>query len=275
MGMGLARDVRSANMAAAERRERSKYRQSAEARSVSAEKRAESGEARAVSAEKRAVNLNKSRIESIKDGIRHSAAADRRGEKADSRADSAEQRSVEEAALQRQIAQYKLENLQDPSVNTYRSNRRLLEAYQKDINAGEQRFADQVAPINAQIQSPSTNPADLLHLHAVKKKLLADHKDFKAGLEQSFMSASNRPYEGKWSIRPYFNEFTNSMSYGAIFEGGSAAEAKAALESIKSMGGNTSISAGATPATPAQSANPSNPLGLTLPSNQRINPNVP
>ena len=96
----------------------------------------------------------------------------------------------------------------------------------------------------------------------MRDKMVADHKDFKAGLEQSYMAASNRPYEGKWSIRPYFNEFRNTISYGAMFEGGSAAEATSAFESIKSMGGNVGISAGASAATPAPSVDPNDPLGI-------------
>lgn len=263
MGMQMARDVRSANLASADRRERSKYRERAETREDRLMDLRESKEGRDVSAEKRAVSESGARLKSLKKGMR-------RGRKADTRAgreldikESAEKRLVDAADLVRKINQHKLDNLKDPSVGDYRSKKRLLEDYQKDTVAAEKRNADTMGPLNAAIDvAERTNSPELPNLLAMRETELAKYRDFKHGLEQSFMAASNRPYEGKWSIRPYFNEFTNTMSYGAMFEGGSASEAAAALESIKSLGGNTSISAGATPATPARSVDPNDPLEI-------------
>jgi hypothetical protein len=263
MGMQMARDVRSANLASADRRERSKYRERAETREDRLMGLRESKEEREVSAEERAVQESDLKTKSIKRQMR-------RGRKADTRAgreldikESAEERSVEAAELVRKINKHKLDNLKDPSVGDYRSKKRLLEDYQKDTVAADKRHADQMGPLNAAIDvAERTNSPDLPNLLAMREKMLANHKDFKAGLEQSFMAASNRPYEGKWSIRPYFNEFTNTMSYGAMFEGGSASEATSAFESIKAMGGTVGISAGASAATPARSVDPNDPGGI-------------
>lgn len=292
MGMGLARDVRSANMAAAERKERSKYRESAEARAVSAEKRAESGEARAVSGEARAVSaekrsvdsaamqekIDKSRIKSLKQGMRRGRKADKRSGRELEIRESAEKRSVDAAEMQRKIAQHKLKNARNPAITAFNNNKGLLEEYQKNSIAADQRFAGELAPVSkaiAEAKMSFTASESIPNLIATRDKMVADHKDFKAGLEQSFMAASNRPYEGKWSVRPYFNEFTNTMSYGAMLEGASGPEVEAAMKSISSMGGNVGISAGASAATPAQSVDPNDPLGITRRTNQRVNRDAP
>jgi len=248
MSMQMARDIRSANLAQADRAERRKYRDKAD-------ERADEELALRKKSEKRRSRESKTRITSLKQGMKRA----KRGESRDMAVDSAK---LLNENLQRQHLEQKLKDSQNPVITAMDHKAGALEKYSKMQQAAERRLADQTAPIDVQIQSPSTNPADLLHLHAVKKKLLADHKDFKAGLEQVFMSASNQPHEGKWSIRPYFDTFSNTMTYGAVFEGGSASEAKAAFESIKSMGGNVGISAGATPATPAPSVDPNDPLGI-------------
>ena len=253
MGMQMARDVRSANVAAADRRERSKYRERADTREDRSLEIRES-------VEERAVNLDKSRIKSLKQGMRRGRKSDKRSGRELEIRESAEKRSVDAAAMQRKIDQYKLENLKDPSVGDYRSKKRLLEDYQKDLVAVEKRNADTMGPLNAAIGvAEKTNSPDLPNLLEMREKELARYEDFKHGLEQSFMSASNRPYEGKWSIRPYFNEFTNTMSYGAMLEGASGSEVEAALKSITSMGGNIGMPAGASAASPASPARPANP----------------
>ena len=253
MGMQMARDVRSANVAAADRRERSKYRERADTREDRSLEIRES-------VEERAVNLDKSRIKSLKQGMRRGRKSDKRSGRELEIRESAEKRSVDAAAMQRKIDQYKLENLKDPSVGDYRSKKRLLEDYQKDIVAVEKRNADTMGPLNAAIGvAEKTKSPDLPNLLKMREKELARYEDFKHGLEQSFMSASNRPYEGKWSIRPYFNEFTNTMSYGAMLEGASGSEVEAALKSITSMGGNIGMPAGASAASPASPARPANP----------------
>jgi len=263
MGMQMARDVRSANVAAADRRERSKYRERAETREDRLMDLRESKEERDVSAEERAKSESGARLKSLKKGMRRAKSAEGRAVSREEREVSAEDRAVDAADLVRKINKHKLDNLKDPSVSVYRSNRRLLEDYQKDTVAADKRNADQMGPLNAAINvAERTNSPELPNLLAMREKMVSFHKDFKHGLEQSFMAASNRPYDGKWSIRPYFNEFTNTMSYGAMFEGGSGPEAAAAMESIKSMGGNVGISAGASAATPARSVDPNDPLEI-------------
>ena len=261
MSMQMARDIRSANLAQADRAERRKYRKKAD-------ERADEELALRKKSEKRQSRESKTRITSLKQGMKRA----KRGESRDMAVDSAK---LLNENLQRQIIQKKLEDSRNPAITAFKYNRGLLEEYQKTVNAADQRHAVQMGPLLKSMEQHSGTWEEYAHKEAMRDKMLADHKDFKAGLEQSFMSASNQPHEGKWSIRPYFNEFTNSMSYGAMFEGGSASEAKAAFESIKSMGGNVGISAGATPATPAPSADPNNPLALTLPSNRRINRDAP
>ena len=247
-GMQMARDIRSANLAQADRAERRKYR--------------EEDLALRKDAAKLSKRESKTRVKSLKEGMK-------RARRAESRDMSVKSSELLNANLQRQIAEQKLENLQNPSINLFKHHKGLLEEYQKNIKAADQRHSVQIAPINKAIEEAKqsfTASATIPNLVATRDKMLADHKDFKAGLEQAFMSASNQPHEGKWSIRPYFNEFTNSMSYGAVFEGGSAAEAKSALHSIKSMGGNVGTPPNATPATPAAPLNPSDPLGIRQPA---------
>jgi hypothetical protein len=272
MGMGLARDVRSANMAAAERRERSKYRQSAEARAVSAEKRAESGEARAVSAEKRAVDLNKSRIKSLKQGMRRGRKADKRSGRELEIRESAEKRAIAESAQRVAYNKQRQEDAKNPIITALDHNVGALEKYSKMHSAVEARNADKMGPLNAAIGvAERTNSPDLPNLLAMRDKMVSEHKDLKHGLEQSFMAASNRPYEGKWSIRPQFN-WDGGVNYGLQFEGGSQSEAVAAMNAIKGMGSNVGASAGATPANQAKAFDPYNPLDITR---QSTTPSAP
>jgi hypothetical protein len=262
MGMQMARDVRSANLASADRRERSKYRERAETREDRLMGLRESKEEREVSAEERAVQESDLKTKSIKRQMR-------RGRKADTRAgreldikESAEERSVEAAELVRKINKHKLDNLKDPSVGDYRSKKRLLEDYQKDTVAADKRHADQMGPLNAAIDvAERTNSPDLPNLLAMRDKMVSDHKDFKHGLEQSFMAASNQPHEGKWSIRPQSN-FYGGIDYGLQFEGGSHAEAVAAFNAIKAMGGNVGQSSTSGPRPPAPSVDPNDPGGI-------------
>ena len=272
MGMGLARDVRSANIASAERKERSKYRETAEARAERDMELKESREGRDVSAEKRAVNLDKSRIKSLKLGMKRGRKADKRSGRELEIRESAEKRSVDAAAMQRKIAQYKLENLKDPSVGNYRSYKRLLEDYQKDIVAVEKRNADTMGPLNAAIGvAEKTKSPDLPNLLKMREKELARYEDFKHGLEQSFMAASNRPHEGKWSIRPQ-NNWNGGISHALQFEGGSQSEAVAAMNTINAMGINVGAAVGANPATQAKAVDPNNPLDITR---QSTTPSAP
>jgi hypothetical protein len=265
MGMGLARDVRSANIASAERKERSKYRETAEARAASAEGRAVSGEARAVSAEKRAVNLDKSRIKSLKQGMRRGRKADKRSGRELEIKESAEERAVAESAQRVAYNKSKLEDAKNPIITALDHNAGALEKYSKMQSAVDARNADKMGPLNAVIRvAEKTNSPNLPNLLAMREKMVSEHKDYKHGLEQSFMAASNRPHEGKWSIRPQ-NNWNGGVDYGLQFEGGSQSEAIAAMNSIKGMGSNVGASAGANPANPARAANPNDPGDIRRP----------
>ena len=263
MGMQMARDVRSANLASADRRERSKYRERAETREDRLMDLRESKEGRDVSAEERAKSESGARLKSLKKGMKRAKSAEGRAVSREEREVSAERRAESLSGIQKQILQQKQQDSQNPIITALDHNAGALEKYNKMQQAADARHADRMGPLNATIDvAERTNSPDLPNLLAMREKMLANHKDFKAGLEQSFMAASNRPYEGKWSIRPYFNEFTNTMSYGAMFEGGSASEATSAFESIKAMGGTVGISAGASAATPARSVDPNDPGGI-------------
>jgi hypothetical protein len=223
----------------------------------------ESKEGRDVSAEKRAVNLDKSRLKSLKQGMRRGRKADKRSGRELDIKESAEKRAIAESAQRVAYNKQKLQDSQNPIITALDHNAGALEKYSKMQSAADARHADKMGPLNAVIRvAEKTNSPDLPNLLEMREKMVSEHKDLKHGLEQSFMAASNRPYDGKWSIRPYFNEFTNTMSYGAMFEGGSASEAEAAMKSISSMGGNVGISAGARAANPAQSVDPNDPLGI-------------
>ena len=262
MGMGLARDVRSANMAAADRRERSKYRKSAETRAERDMELKESREGRDVSAEERAVNLDKSRIKSLKQGMRRGRKADKRSGRELEIRESAEERAVAESAQRVAYNKSKLEDAKNPIITALDHNAGALEKYSKMQSAVDARNADKMGPLNAVIRvAEKTNSPDLPNLLAMREKMVSEHKDYKHGLEQSFMAASNRPHEGKWSIRPQFN-WNGGVDYGLQFEGGSQSEAIAAMNSIKGMGSNVGASAGANPATPARPVDPSDPLGI-------------
>ena len=262
MGMGLARDVRSANIASAERKERSKYRETAEARAERDMELKESREGRDVSAEKRAVNLDKSRIKSLKKGMRRGRKADKRSGRELEIKESAEKRSKAESDQRVAHNKQKLEDAKNPIITALDHNAGALEKYSKMQSAVDARNADKMGPLNAAIGvAERTNSPDLPNLLAMRDKMVSEHKDLKHGLEQSFMAASNRPHEGKWSIRPQFN-WNGGIDYGLQFEGGSQSEAIAAMNAIKGMGSNVGTSAGATPSNTAQSNDPNDPLGI-------------
>ena len=260
MGMQMARDVRSANLAQADRAERRKYR-------TSTEKRAERELEIRESAEERAVDESGVRIRSLKLGMKRGRKTDKRAGRELEIKESAEERAVDAASMQKQINRQKLENSRNPSITLFKHHRGLLVEYQKNIEAADKRHTLQMGPLNATIGvAEKTNSPDLPNLLVMREKMLADHKDLKAGLEQAFMSASNRPHEGKWSIRPYHDTFTGTTSYGMMFEGGSGPEAEAAFNAIKAMGVNVGPPPNATPATPAAPLNPNDPLGIRQPT---------
>jgi len=245
MGMGLARDVRSANMAAAERRERSKYR--------------EEDLALRKKSQKQSRKESKTRINSLKEGMKR----DRRRESRDMSVDSAK---LLNENLNRQINEQKLKNARNPAITAFNNNKGLLEEYQKNSRAAVQRFAGELAPVNKALTEAKmsfTASESVPNLVAMRDQMVADHKDFMHGLEQSFMAASNRPHEGKWSIRPSHDMMGAGVSYGVVFEGGNQTEAESAFNAIKSMGGRVGVPNDASAATPA--ANPNDPGDIRRP----------
>ena len=239
MGMGLARDVRSANTAAADRKDQKEYRDM--------------------------------RTKALKKQMR-------RGKKADDRADSAEDRAVDAAEMIRKINKQKLKNARNPAITLFNNYKGLLEEYQKNSRAAVQRFAGELAPVNKALTEAKmsfTASESVPNLVAMRDQMVADHKDFMHGLEQSFMAASNRPHEGKWSIRPSHDMMGAGVSYGVVFEGGNQAEAESAFNAIKSMGGRVGVPNDASAANPAQSVDPNDPFDIRKRTNQRINRDAP
>ena len=97
MGMNLARDIRSANVSAAERAEQSKYRKKADKRAERADTRAASAEVRAIAASDRAdkelmlrqakevrdIEAHDMRMKSLKKGMRESRRQAKRAKEAE------------------------------------------------------------------------------------------------------------------------------------------------------------------------------------------------
>ena len=193
MGMNLARDVRSANLAAAERRERSKFRDREDARAERAATRAdktltlqENRDKRDERRSKREKRESDTRIKSLKSGMKRSRKKDNLQRK--------------ESKLSRQLlgeqlrsARRKNRQSQNPTINKFRENAAALEDYKKMLQAADARHAAQLAPVLQQLESMERAGKSL-----AKKKQVAinQHKDFKAGLEQAFMSASSQPHTG-------------------------------------------------------------------------------
>ena len=120
MSMQMARDIRSANLAQADRAERRKYRDKAD-------ERADEELALRKKSEKRQSRESKTRITSLKQGMKRA----KRGESRDMAVDSAK---LLNENLQRQIIQKKLEDSRNPAITAFKNNRGLLEEYQKTVS---------------------------------------------------------------------------------------------------------------------------------------------
>ena len=194
MSMQMARDIRSANLAQADRAEQKEYRDM--------------------------------RMKALKAQRRRGKKADKRAESADKRADKADKRAgelhTERIAAMKQAAK-KNEN---PMVNAYENYRRLLESHETTIKAADTRHALRVSPVNKSIENHFGTWEEYAHKVAVRDQMVEDHKQFKAGLEHSFMAASNRPYQGTVSVAPYVDQ-TGQQHYGVKLEGADLETAEA------------------------------------------------
>lgn len=256
MGMNLARDVRSANLAAAERRERSKYREREDARAERAATRAdkaltlqENRDKRDERASKRSKRESDIRIKSLKSGMKRDSKKDKR---------QARESKLSQQLLGQQLQAAKRKNRQskNPTINKFRENAAALEDYKKMMQAADARHAAEMTPILSEMKSyenwSATGDAGYLNLVAVRDKMVAQHQDFKAGLEQAFMSASSQPHTGSYSIRPFQDPFGGGISYGVVGEGMSASEVEATLGKFREAGTRATFGNTGTPAQPVQ-----------------------
>jgi len=267
MGMNLARDVRSANLAAAERRERSKFRVREDARAERAATRAdktltlqENRDKRDQRASKRDKRESDVRIKSLKSGMKRSRKKDKLQSK---------ESKLSRQLLGQQLQAAKRKNRQskNPTINKFRENAAALEDYKKMLQAADARHAAQLAPVLQQLKEMKTGgsiiPEQYYNTVEVRDSMINQHKDFKAGLEQAFMSASSQPHTGTYSMRPFHNEFTGSISYGVVGEGMSASEAEATIGKFSEAGTRATFGNTDTPAQPVSPVN--DPLELRNP----------
>ena len=255
MGMNLARDVRSANLAAAERRERSKFRDREDARAERAATRAdktltlqENRDKRDERRSKREKRESDTRIKSLKSGMKRSRKKDNLQRK--------------ESKLSRQLlgeqlrsARRKNRQSKNPTINKFRENAAALEDYKKMLQAADARHAAQLAPVLQQLKEMETGgaiiPEQYYNTVEVRDNMINQHKDFKAGLEQAFMSASSQPHTGSYSIRPFQDEY-GVISYGVVGEGMSSSEVEATLGKFREAGTSADFGRTGTPAKPVQ-----------------------
>jgi len=199
MGMGLARDVRSANMAAADRKEQKEYRDM--------------------------------RTKALKKQMR-------RGKKADDRADK--ELDLKTNADNRAKALHKermdaMKRAANPMVNDYDNKRGLLERHDETVNAVVTRHTARMGNLNkAVIAAQELKLPSLPNLLAMQKRENEKHNQFLFGLEQSFMSASNRPFQGTVSVAPYVDGY-GQQHYGVKLDGASMEEAKAFHKEMSGM----------------------------------------
>jgi len=192
MGMGLARDVRSANMAAADRKEQKEYRDM--------------------------------RTKALKKQMRRGKKADQRADKADTRADEFHKERM--AAMKRAA---------NPMVNDYDNKRGLLERHDETINAVVTRHTARMGNLNkAVIAAQELKLPSLPNLLAMQERENEKHEQFLFGLEQSFMSASNRPSQGTVSVAPYVDQM-GKQHYGVKLDGADMITAEAFYKKMSGM----------------------------------------
>jgi len=263
--MNLARDVRSANLAAAERRERSKFRVREDARAERAATRAdkaltlqENRDKRDERASKRSKRESDIRIKSLKSGMKRSRKKDK---------EQSKESKLSRQLLGQQLQAAKRKNRQskNPTINKFRENAAALEDYKKMLQAADARHAAQLAPVLQQLKEMETGgaiiPEQYYNTVEVRDNMINQHKDFKAGLEQAFMSASSQPHTGSYSIRPFQDEY-GVISYGVVGEGMSASEVESTLGKFREAGTPANYGRTGTPAQPVTPVDPNDPLTI-------------
>jgi len=199
MGMGLARDVRSANMAAADRKDQKEYRDM--------------------------------RTKALKKQMR-------RGKKADDRADK--ELDLKTNADTRAKALHKermdaAKRAANPMVSNYDNKRGLLERHDETVTAVVTRHAARFGWLNkAIVAAEKLKLPSLPNLLAMRKRENEKHNQFLFGLEQSFMSASNRPSQGTVSVAPYVDQ-TGRQHYGVKLDGADMETAEAFYKKMSGM----------------------------------------
>ena len=255
MGMNLARDVRSANLAAAERRERSKFRDREDARAERAATRAdktltlqENRDKRDERASKRDKRESDVRIKSLKSGMKRSRKKDKLQSK---------ESKLSRQLLGQQLQAAKRKNRQskNPTINKFRENAAALEDYKKMLQAADARHAAQLAPVLQQLKEMEAAGNmvprnEYFNIVAVRDNMINQHKDFKAGLEQAFMSASSQPHTGSYSIRPFQDPYGGGINYGVVGENMSGSEVESTLGKFREAGTPANYGRTGTPAQP-------------------------
>ena len=255
MGMNLARDVRSANLAAAERRERSKFRDREDARAERAATRAdktltlqENRDKRDERASKRDKRESDVRIKSLKSGMKRSRKKDKLQSK---------ESKLSRQLLGQQLQAAKRKNRQskNPTINKFRENAAALEDYKKMLQAADARHAAQLAPVLQQLKEMEAAGNmvprnEYFNIVAVRDNMINQHKDFKAGLEQAFMSASSQPHTGSYSIRPFQDPYGGGINYGVVGENMSSSEVESTLGKFREAGTPANYGRTGTPAQP-------------------------
>lgn len=84
------------------------------------------------------------------------------------------------------------------------------------LQAADARHAAQLAPVLQQLKEMETGgaiiPEQYYNTVEVRDNMINQHKDFKAGLEQAFMSASSQPHTGSYSIRPFQDPYGEALT---------------------------------------------------------------
>jgi hypothetical protein len=260
LGMNLARDVRSANLAAAERRERSKYRDREDKRAERSLELQENRDKRDERRSKREKRESDQRIKSLKSGMKRSRKKDK---------EQSKESKLSRQLLGQQLQAAKRKNRQskNPTINKFRENAAALEDYKKMLQAADARHAAQLAPVLQQLESMEragnmVPRNEYFNIVAVRDSMINQHKDFKAGLEQAFMSASSQPHTGSYSIRPFQDPFGGGISYGVVGEGMSSSEVEATLGKFREAGTRATYGNTGTPAQPVTPVDPNDPLTI-------------
>ncbi len=250
MGMNLARDVRSANVSAAERAEQSKYRKKADERAASAEVRAIAASDRAdkeltlrQAKEVRDIEAHDMRMKSLKKGIRESRQQAKRAKKAEPL-----QRRKLEADVK--TAEQKAGRSASPAVNAFNDLQLLNEEHYKRKAAIKSGYTKRVAPLVSALRNAESafekNPnngaafAIVNNLKGSVQQEQAKRDEELAKVEQSFVAASNFAPQGRFKIITRYNTSTQRPEYMVEGDGMTQSEAQSMVSTLNKAGGGMS-----------------------------------